>query len=61
MAGGEEPDAVLKAMRERVAGTMVRFKVPQGDALAFSGNRQEAGDGGLRQSAIPDQFPAKKN
>jgi hypothetical protein len=33
---GRDPDAVLKAMSDRVIGTMARFKVPQDTARAFT-------------------------
>jgi len=35
--GSQKSDAVLKAMTDRVVGTMARFKVPQDDARAFTG------------------------
>jgi hypothetical protein len=61
MAGGEEPGAVLKAMQGRVVGTMTRFKVPQDDALAFSGIVKTRGMEAYGRVQFPDQFPAKKN
>jgi hypothetical protein len=61
MAGGEEPDAILKAMQGRVVGTMARFKVPQDDALAFSGIVKTRGMEAYGRGQFPDQFPAKKN
>jgi len=61
MAGGEEPDAVLKAMQGRVIGTMARFKVPQDDALAFNGIVKTRGMEAYGRAQFPDQFPAKKN
>jgi hypothetical protein len=61
MAGGEEPGAVLKAMQGRVVGTMARFKVPQDDALAFSGIVKTRGMEAYGRVQFPDQFPAKKN
>lgn len=36
-AGGQKSDAVLKAMTDRVVGTMARLKLPQDDARAFTG------------------------
>jgi hypothetical protein len=60
MVGGEEPGAVLKAMQGRV-GTMARFKVPQDDALAFSGIVKTRGMEAYGRVQFPDQFPAKKN
>jgi hypothetical protein len=59
MAGGEEPDAVLKAMRGRVVGTMARFKVPQDDALVFNGIVKTRGMEAYGRAQFPDQFPAK--
>jgi hypothetical protein len=59
-AGAEEPDAVLKAMRGRVVGTMARFKVPQDDALAFSGIVKTRGMEAYGRAQFPDQFPPKK-
>ncbi|WP_426423873.1 hypothetical protein [Bradyrhizobium genosp. A] len=60
-AGGEEPDAVLKAMTGRVAGTMARFKVPQDDARVFSGIVNARGMEAYGRAQFPDQFPAKKD
>lgn len=61
IAGAEAPDAVLKAMQGRVAGTMARFKVPQDDALVFSGIVKSRGMEAYGRAQFPDQFPAKKN
>jgi hypothetical protein len=61
MAGGEEPDALLKAMTGRVVGTMARFKVPQDDARVFSGIVKTRGMEAYGRAQFPDQFPAKKN
>lgn len=61
MAGGEEPDAVLRAMTGRVAGTMARFKVPQDDARIFSGIVKTRGMEAYGRAQFRDQFPAKKN
>ena len=36
LGGAPEPDAVIKAMVQRVAGTFARFKAPQDDAQAFN-------------------------
>jgi hypothetical protein len=33
---GRDPNAVIKAMTDRVVGTMARFKVPQDEARAFT-------------------------
>ena len=60
MAGGEEPDAILKAMRGRVVGTMARFKVPQEDALTFSGIVKTRGMEAYGRAPFPDQFPATR-
>jgi hypothetical protein len=60
MAGGEEPDAILKAMRGRVVGTMARFKVPQEDALTFSGIVKTRGMDAYSKAQFPDQFPATR-
>ena len=58
--GGEEPDAILKAMRGRVVGTMARFKVPQEDALTFSGIVKTRGMEAYGRAQFPDQFPATR-
>jgi hypothetical protein len=60
-AGGEEPEAVLKAMNGRVVGTMARFKIPQDEALAFSAIVKTRGMEAYGRAQFPDQFPAKKN
>ena len=61
MAGGEEPDAILRAMTGRVIGTMTRFKVPQDEALVFSGIVKTRGMEAYGRAQFPDQFPEKKN
>jgi hypothetical protein len=48
-------------MQGRVAGTMARFKVPQDDALVFSGIVKSRGMEAYGRAQFPDQFPAKKN
>jgi hypothetical protein len=60
-AGGEEPAAVLKAMSERVVGTMARFKVPENDARAFAAIVKTQGMEAYGRAQFPDQFPPKKN
>lgn len=61
MAGGQKSDAVLKAMTDRVVGTMARFKVPQDDARAFTGIVKTRGMEAYGRAQWPDQSPAKKN
>jgi hypothetical protein len=61
MGGGADPDAVLKAMQERVLGTMTRFHVPQDDALVFSGIVKTKGMEAYARAQYPGQFPGKKD
>ena len=60
-AGSEEPGAILKAMTERVVGTMARFKVPESDARAFAAIAKKQGMEAYGRAQFPDQFPPKKN
>jgi hypothetical protein len=61
MGGVSTPDAVMKAMEDRVVGTMGRFHVPQDDALAFSGIVKTKGVEAYARARAPEQFPEKKN
>lgn len=61
MGGGADPDAVMKAMQGRVVGTMARFKVPQDDALTFSGIVKTKGMEAYSRARYPGQFPEKKD
>ena len=56
-----DPAAILKAMQERVVGTMARFKVPQDDALIFSGIVKTKGVEAYARARFPGQFPEKKD
>lgn len=58
---GVDPDAVKKAMLERVVGTTLRFHVPQDDALVFSGIVKTKGMEAYARASFPDQFPEKKD
>jgi hypothetical protein len=58
---GTDPKAVLKAMSERVVGTMSHLRVPQDDAQAFSGIVKTKGMEAYAKARFPDQFPEKKD
>jgi hypothetical protein len=58
---GSDPNAVMKAMQERVVGTMARFHVPEKDALAFSGIVKTKGMEAYARARFPGQFPEKKD
>jgi hypothetical protein len=61
IAGGAEPDAVIKAMTQRVVGTFVRFKVSEDDVLAFGRIVQTQGMEAYGKQRFPNQFPANEN
>jgi hypothetical protein len=60
MAGAEDPDAVLKAMTQRVVGVFDRFKVSQEDARAFNRIVQEQGMQAYGRARYPGVFPTKR-
>jgi hypothetical protein len=59
-AGGPEPEAVTRAMLERVIGAFARFKVPEDDARAFNQIVRTRGMEAYRAGFL-QQFPATKN
>ena len=59
-AGGPEPEAVTRAMLERVIGAFARFKVPEDDARAFNQIVRTRGMEAYR-ARFPQQVPAKGN
>ena len=61
MGGGSDPGTVMNAMQGRVVGTMARFKVPQDDALVFSGIVKTKGMEAYARAGFPNQFPEKKD
>ena len=58
--GVPDPDAVQKAMQERIVGIIVRFHVPEEDALAFNGIVKTKGMEAYAHARFPDQFPKKE-
>jgi hypothetical protein len=60
-AGGPEPEAVTRAMLQRVLGTFASFKVPEDDVRAFNQIVQTRGMEAYGRARFPQQFPAKRN
>jgi len=60
-AGGPEPEAVTRAMLQRVLGTCARFQVPEDDVRAFNQIVQTRGMDAYGRARFPQQVPAKKN
>ena len=61
MGGGPEPEAVMKAMVQRVVGTFSRFKIPEEEARAFTQIVETNGMPAYGRARFPGQFPPKKN
>ena len=58
---GRDPDAVIKAMTDRVVAIISRFYMPPEDAHAFIEIAKTQGIKAYARAQYPDQFPAKKN